>query len=95
MIEDGSLWETLHRHVAPDYVIACVQVIYLVKQGSYPGACIPVLTTKRVPRKSRCVFLLNKKLDELSFEADPLPCLHFFCRWIRIGGLARTTKQAS
>eukprot|EP00903_Cladosiphon_okamuranus_P016865 g15549.t2 len=26
MIEDGSLWETLRRHISPDYVIACVQV---------------------------------------------------------------------
>eukprot|EP00752_Nemacystus_decipiens_P004063 g3721.t1 len=26
MIEDGSLWETLRRHVCPEYVVACVQV---------------------------------------------------------------------
>ncbi|CAM9797164.1 unnamed protein product [Pylaiella littoralis] len=26
MIEDGSLWETLHRCIAPDYVVACIQV---------------------------------------------------------------------
>ena len=26
MVEDGSLWETLRRFVAPDYVIACLQV---------------------------------------------------------------------
>lgn len=33
MIEDGSLWETLHRFVAPDYVVACVQVMYLECQA--------------------------------------------------------------
>lgn len=26
MVEDGSLWETLRRYVAPDYVVACLQV---------------------------------------------------------------------
>lgn len=35
MIEDGSLWETLRRHVSPDYVVACVQVSYLNFDARY------------------------------------------------------------
>lgn len=46
MVEHGSLWETLHRYVAPDYVVACVQVSQALHttQSSYPGACIPICT---------------------------------------------------
>lgn len=26
MVGNGSLWDKLHHHIAPDYVVACVQV---------------------------------------------------------------------
>lgn len=49
MIEDGSLWETLRRHVAPEYVVACVQVILIITRRRYnavPSVDVPGVSSR-------------------------------------------------
>lgn len=92
MVEDGSLWEKMRRYVAPDHVVACVQVSRPLK----PYRMTP-------PQKLTCCLEQCKPCNStlygqpIIYEAFCFAlahCLRLRCRWIQTGGLAWTAKRA-